>query len=55
VAQVKEHWRYRPFFVNGKAVVAQFPVTVKFIPRKEEMPGPLIAGRPKPPPAFALG
>jgi hypothetical protein len=54
VAQVKEHWRYRPFFVNGKAVVAQFPVTVRFVPRKEEMPGSLVAERPKPPPAFAL-
>jgi len=54
VAQVREHWRYRPFFVNGKPVVAQFPVTVKFSPRQEKPPNVLSAGWRKPPPAFAM-
>jgi hypothetical protein len=33
---VKKHWRYRPFRLNWKPVVAQFPVTVRFnLPRRE--------------------
>lgn len=28
---VKEHWRYRPFLVDWKPVVARFPVTVRFV------------------------
>lgn len=28
---VKNHWRYRPFLVDWKPVVAQFPVTVTFV------------------------
>jgi len=35
VRTVKEHWRYRRFLVNWKPVVAQFPVTVKFLLPKE--------------------
>jgi len=31
---VKKHWRYRPFRLNWKPVVAQFPVTVRFNPPK---------------------
>lgn len=31
VQTVKEHWRYRRFLVDWKPVVAQFPVTVKFL------------------------
>jgi len=34
VATVKKHWRYRPFRVNWKPVVVQFPVTVRFVPRR---------------------
>lgn len=36
VRTVKAHWRYRRFLVNWKPVVAQFPVTVKFLLPKEE-------------------
>jgi len=35
---VKRHWRYRPFLVDGKPVVAQFPVTVRFVPPRQEEP-----------------
>lgn len=28
---VKTSWRYRPFLLDGKPVVAQFPVTVNFL------------------------
>lgn len=35
VRTVKEHWRYRRFLVDWKPVVAQFPVTVKFLLPKE--------------------
>lgn len=28
---VKSFWRYRPFLLDGKAVVVQFPVTVHFV------------------------
>jgi hypothetical protein len=28
---VKGHWRYRPFLVDWKPVVAQFPVTITFV------------------------
>ncbi len=33
---VKEHWRYRRFLLDGKPVVAQFPVTVRFMLPKNE-------------------
>lgn len=33
---VKEHWRYRRFLVDWKPVVAQFPVSVKFVLPKGE-------------------
>lgn len=36
VQTVKEHWRYRRFLVNWRPVVAQFPVTVKFLLPKEQ-------------------
>ena len=36
VRTVKEHWRYRPFLLNWKPVVAKFPVTVHFALPKEE-------------------
>ncbi|MEJ2008698.1 MAG: energy transducer TonB [Acidobacteriota bacterium] len=28
---VKSSWRYRPFFLDGKRVIVQFPVTVNFV------------------------
>jgi hypothetical protein len=31
VKTVKKHWRYRPFLVDWKPVVARFPVSVRFI------------------------
>jgi hypothetical protein len=34
VRAVKKHWRYRPFLVDWKPVVARFPVTVRFARRK---------------------
>jgi hypothetical protein len=36
VRTVQAHWRYRPFRVNWKPVVVQFPVTVKFVIPKGE-------------------
>lgn len=33
---VKKHWRYRPFLVDWKPVVVQFPVRVRFAPPKRE-------------------
>ena len=33
---VKKHWRYRPFRLNWKRVVAQFPATVRFNPPRRE-------------------
>jgi hypothetical protein len=36
VQTVKDHWRYRRFLVDWKPVVAQFPVTVKFLLPKEQ-------------------
>jgi hypothetical protein len=36
VQTVKDHWRYRRFLVNWKPVVAQFPVTVKFLLPREQ-------------------
>lgn len=36
VKTVKQHWRYRPFLLNWKPVVARFPVTVHFVLPKEE-------------------
>ena len=36
VKAVKKHWKYRPFLVNWKPVVAQFPVTVRFTRPKTE-------------------
>jgi hypothetical protein len=33
---VRRHWKYRPFLVNWKPVVAQFPVTVDFVRRSAE-------------------
>lgn len=31
VKAVKEHWKFRPFLIDWKPVVAQFPMTVLFI------------------------
>lgn len=28
---VRKHWKFRPFLVNWKPVVAQFPVTIRFV------------------------
>ncbi|HUU13628.1 MAG TPA: energy transducer TonB [Terriglobia bacterium] len=36
VKTVKEHWRYRRFLLDWKPVVAQFPVTVRFMLPKNE-------------------
>jgi len=36
VNTVKKHWRYRPFLVDWKPVVARFPVSVKFVLPKSE-------------------
>jgi hypothetical protein len=38
VQAVKQHWKFRPFLVNWKPVVAQFPVTVRFVRLKPEPP-----------------
>ena len=36
VKTVKQHWRYRRFLLDWKPVVAQFPVTVRFVlPKKQ--------------------
>ena len=35
VQAIRKHWRYRPFLVDWKPVVAQFPVTVRFFPPKK--------------------
>jgi hypothetical protein len=43
---VRKHWRYRPFLVDWKPVVARFPVTVTFVVAKA---GPRVtARRPEP-------
>jgi hypothetical protein len=31
IRTVRKHWRYRPFLVGWKPVVAQFPVSVRFV------------------------
>ena len=31
VKTVTKHWRYRPFLVDWKPVVARFPVSVEFV------------------------
>lgn len=31
IRTVKKHWRYRPFLVDWKPVVARFPVSVRFV------------------------
>jgi hypothetical protein len=36
VEAVKKHWKYRPFLVNWKPVVARFPVSVTFAAPKKE-------------------
>lgn len=36
VKTVKKHWRYRPFLVDWKPVVARFPVSVRFVLPQEE-------------------
>jgi hypothetical protein len=36
VQTVKKHWRYRPFLVDWKPVVARFPVSVRFVLPQEE-------------------
>jgi hypothetical protein len=36
VRTVKKHWRYRPFLVDWKPVVARFPVSVRFVLPREE-------------------
>ncbi len=43
VAHVKKYWRYRPFLLDWKPATTQFPVTLKFLPRKESWPGQRIA------------
>jgi len=36
VRSVRKHWKFRPFLVDWKPVVAQFPVSVRFVrPRNE--------------------
>ncbi len=44
VETVKKHWRYRPFLVDWKPVVAQFPVTIKFVLPKAEPRVTALAG-----------
>lgn len=39
---VRKHWRYRPFLVDWKPVVARFPVTVTFVLAKT---GPRVTAR----------
>lgn len=46
VRAVKKHWKYRPFLVNWKPVVARFPVRVRFTRPKSEVQ--LKAGSPAP-------
>lgn len=43
---VKKAWRYRPFLLDGKPVVVQFPVTVNFVVSadKREVKLPEVAG-----------
>ncbi len=36
VRTVQRHWRFRPFRVDWKPVVAEFPVSVKFVPPRHE-------------------
>jgi hypothetical protein len=36
VKAVKKYWKYRPFLVNWKPVVAQFPVSITFVDPKPE-------------------
>jgi hypothetical protein len=31
IRTVRKHWRYRPFLVDWKPVVARFPVSVRFV------------------------
>jgi hypothetical protein len=31
IRTVRKHWRYRPFLVDWKRVVARFPVSVRFV------------------------
>ena len=33
---VKKHWKFRPFLVDWKPVVAQFPVSVRFVRLRTE-------------------
>lgn len=40
---VKKHWRFRPFRVDWKPVVAQFPVTVRCVPSRRERPRWIVA------------
>jgi len=42
---VKQHWRYQPFLVDWKPVVARFPATVRFVSRKAESGLTAFAGR----------
>jgi hypothetical protein len=36
VSAVRKHWRFRPFLVDWKPVVAQFPVSVRFVRLRTE-------------------
>ncbi len=40
---VKKHWRFRPFRVDWKPVVVQFPVTVRCVPSRREKPHWIVA------------
>jgi hypothetical protein len=46
VMVVKKYWCYRPFLVNWKPVVAQFPVTVRFVPPTRQEPHWIITWDP---------
>ncbi len=41
---VKKHWRFRPFRVDWKPVVAQFPVSVRCVPPRRQRPRWIMAG-----------
>jgi hypothetical protein len=42
---VTKHWRFRPFRLDWKPVVAQFPVTVRCVPSRRERPHWIVARR----------
>lgn len=40
---VKKYWRFRPFRVDWRPVVAQFPVSVRCVPLRRERPRWIVA------------